>query len=66
MDPMDIYSVQINNQIVAGGRRQYRADSATGGDVELDYHHRFDAGWQFKSNATWTYIHEYKMTIDGR
>jgi iron complex outermembrane receptor protein len=34
-------------------------------DVNIDYHHRFDAGWQFKSSANWTYIHEYKMTIDG-
>jgi iron complex outermembrane receptor protein len=100
---VDIYSVQINNQIVAGGPSvtvrgsnlspiaEYQADGSTalvappqapilyfttsyinanstktnGLDVELDYHHRFDAGWQVKSTATWTYIHEYKMTIDG-
>jgi iron complex outermembrane recepter protein len=100
---VDIYSVQINNQIVAGGPSvtvrgtnlspiaEYQADGSTalvappqapilyfttsyinanstktnGLDLELDYHHRFDAGWQFKSTATWTYIHEYKMTIDG-
>ena len=99
----DIYSVQINNQIVAGGDSvtvrgtnlspiaEYQPDGSTalvtppaapilyfttsyinanstktnGLDVGLDYHHRFDAGWQFKSSASWTYIHEYKMTIDG-
>jgi iron complex outermembrane receptor protein len=100
---VDIYSIQINNQIVAGGPSvtvrgdnlspiaQYQADGSTalvtppaapilyfttsyinanvtktnGLDIGIDYHHRFDEGWQFKSSATWTYIHEYKMTIDG-
>jgi iron complex outermembrane receptor protein len=100
---VDIYSIQINNQIVAGGPSvtvrgdnlspiaQYQPDGSTalvtppaapilyfttsfinanvtktnGLDVNIDYHHRFDAGWQFKSSANWTYIHEYKMTIDG-
>jgi iron complex outermembrane receptor protein len=99
---VDIYSIQINNQIVAGGPSvtvrgnnlspiaEYQADGTTalvtppappilyfttsyinanvtktnGLDVGIDYHHRFDA-WQFKSSATWTYINEYKMTIDG-
>jgi iron complex outermembrane receptor protein len=100
---VDIYSIQINNKIVAGGPSvtvrgdnlspiaQYQADGSTalvtppaapilyfttsyinanvtktnGLDIGIDYHHRFDEGWQFKSSATWTYIHEYKMTIDG-
>jgi iron complex outermembrane receptor protein len=100
---VDIYSIQINNQIVSGGPSitvrgtnlspiaEYQADGTTqlvtppaapilytttsfinanttktnGLDVGIDYHHRFDAGWQFKSSATWTYIHEYKMTIGG-
>jgi iron complex outermembrane receptor protein len=100
---VDIYSIQINNQIVAGGPSvtvrgtnlsplsEYQPDGSTalvtppaapilyfttsyinanvtktnGLDVGIDYHHRFDAGWQFKSSATWSYIHEFKMTIDG-
>jgi iron complex outermembrane recepter protein len=100
---VDIYSIQINNQIVSGGPSitvrgsnltpiaEYQPDGTTalvtppvapilysttsfinanttktnGLDVGIDYHHRFDAGWQFKSSATWTYIHEFKMTIDG-
>jgi iron complex outermembrane recepter protein len=35
-----------------------------GWDVGLDYHHRFDNGWQVKSEITWTYIHEYEL-VDG-
>lgn len=100
---VDVYSVQINNQIVAGGPSvtvrgtnlspiaEYQPDGSTalvtppeapilyfttsyinanstktnGLDLSIDYRHRFDSGWQFSSNATWTYIHEYKMTIDG-
>jgi iron complex outermembrane receptor protein len=100
---VDIYSIQINNQIVSGGPSitvrgtnlsplpEYQADGTTvltpppvapilytttsfinanstktnGLDVGIDYHHRLDSGWQFKSSATWTYIHEFKMTIDG-
>jgi iron complex outermembrane receptor protein len=100
---VDIYSIQINNQIVSGGPSitvrgtnlspigEYQPDGTTalvtppaapilytttsfinanstktnGIDVGIDYHHRFDAGWQFKSSATWTHIHEFKMTIDG-
>ncbi|MDB6101064.1 MAG: hypothetical protein JWO52_1063 [Gammaproteobacteria bacterium] len=100
---VDIYSIQINNQIVSGGPSitvrgtnlspipEYQPDGTTalvappvapilytttsfinanttktnGLDVSVDYHHRFDGGWQFKSSATWNYIHEYKMTIGG-
>ncbi|MBS0417410.1 MAG: TonB-dependent receptor [Proteobacteria bacterium] len=100
---VDIYSVQINNQIIAGGPSvtvrgdnlsplpKYQADGTTvlvappvapilyfttsfinanstktnGLDLGIDYHHRFDSGWQYSSNATLTYIHAYQLTDGG-
>jgi iron complex outermembrane recepter protein len=100
---LDLYSIEIKNQIVAGGGETtvrgtnltpipvYVAGGGTtlaappvapilyntvsyinanrtytdGFDVGVDYHHRFDSGWQFKSEISWSYTHEYEMTIDG-
>jgi iron complex outermembrane recepter protein len=36
-----------------------------GWDMGLDYHHRFDNGWQVKSEINWTYIHEFELSIQG-
>ena len=36
-----------------------------GFDLGYDYHHRFDNGWQIKSQATWSYTHKYEITIGG-
>jgi len=36
-----------------------------GFDLDLDYHHDFDGGWRFKSEAMWTFIHKFDITIDG-
>jgi iron complex outermembrane receptor protein len=100
---VDLYSIQIDNQIVAGGPSntvrgtnlspiaQYQADGSTklaappvapilyvttsyinanttktdGLDVGVDYHHQFDSGWQYKSNATWSFIRRYTLQVAG-
>jgi iron complex outermembrane recepter protein len=100
---LDLYSVEIDNQIVAGGPQtlvrtpsllpipQFVAGGGTqlvvppigpilffttsfinanktftdGWDLDVNYHHRFDNGWQVKSDINWTFIHEYELTIAG-
>jgi iron complex outermembrane receptor protein len=100
---LDLYSIQIDNQIVAGGPSdtvrgnnlspisQYQADGSTklvvppaapilyfttsyinanttktdGLEIDIDYHHRFDSGWQVKSDIDWSFIRKYDLTIDG-
>src|SRR5262249_42708377 len=36
-----------------------------GFDLGYDYKHRFDNGWQFRSQATWSFIRKYEIIIDG-
>jgi iron complex outermembrane receptor protein len=36
-----------------------------GFDLAYDYHHRFDNGWQIRSQATWSFTHKYEITIGG-
>ena len=36
-----------------------------GFDLSFDFHHRWDNGWQFRSDAVWTYINKFDITIDG-
>lgn len=36
-----------------------------GFDLGYDYHHRFDNGWQIRSQATWSFTHKYEIVIDG-
>lgn len=100
---LDLYTVEIDNQIVAGGPSTlvrspsllpipvFVAGGGTqlqappvgpilffttsfinanrtftdGWDFAVNFHHRFDNNWQIKSDVTWSYIHEYEMTIDG-
>jgi len=39
--------------------------NTNGFDLGFQFHHRFDNGFQIKSQANWTYTHEYDITIAG-
>jgi iron complex outermembrane receptor protein len=36
-----------------------------GFDLSYDYHHRFDNGWQVRSQATWSFTHKYEIVVNG-